>query len=80
MKKEEIIAELIRITLRLGIKIIEDRLLIKGGYCRVLTDKYLIIDRDISPNDKIELLISALKKNNLNNIYLTPKIRELCTE
>ncbi len=80
MKKEEIIAELIRIALRLGIKIIEDRLLIKGGYCRVLTDKYLIIDRDISPNDKIELLISALKKNNLNNIYLTPKIRELCTE
>jgi len=80
MKKEEIIAELIRITLRLGIKIIEDRLLIKGGYCRVFTDKYLIIDRDISPNDKIELFISALKKNNLNNIYLTPKIRELCTE
>ena len=80
MKREEIIAELVRIVQLLGIKMIEDRLLIKGGYCRVFTDKYLIMDKHISLNDKIGLLTSALKRNNLNNIYLTPKIRELCTE
>lgn len=79
MKKEEIIAELVRIAERLGIKIIEDRLLSRGGYCRVFTVKYLIMDKRISLNDKIELLLSALKKNNLDDIYLTPNIRELCT-
>lgn len=80
MKKEEIIAELIRIAGRLDIKIIEDRLLRKGGYCRVLTNKYLVMDKKISDNDKIELLTNALKRNNLDDIYITPKIRELCNE
>jgi len=80
MKKEEIIAELIRIVGRLDIKIIEDRLLRKGGYCRVFTNKYLVMDKKISDNDKIELLTNALKRNNLDDIYITPKIRELCNE
>jgi len=79
MKKEEIIVELVRIAERLGIKIIEDKLLRKGGHCRVFTIKYIIMDKRISTNDKIELLVSALKSQNLDDIYLTPKIRELCT-
>jgi hypothetical protein len=80
MKKEEIIAELFGLADRLGIKVIEDKLLKKGGYCRVFELKYLILDKRISIEDKIELLISALKRHNLNDIYLTPKVRELCSE
>lgn len=79
MKREEIIAELLRIAEKLNIKIIEDRLLKRGGYCRVLMNKYLIMDRDINNKEKMELLIDALKNNNLEDIYITPKIRELCS-
>jgi hypothetical protein len=80
MKKKEILAELTQIACKIGIKIIEDRLLKKGGYCRVFKNKYVIMDKRISEEDKLNILIKALQKNNLENIYLTPKIRELCTE
>jgi len=39
-----------------------------------------IIEKRISEEDKLKILIRALKRNDLENIYLTPKIRELCTE
>ncbi|MEA1912322.1 MAG: hypothetical protein U9N06_00595 [candidate division WOR-3 bacterium] len=80
MKRKEIISELIRIAERLEIKIIEDRLLKKGGYCRVFMNKYLIMDKKILEKDKMDLLIEALKRNNLDEIYITPRIRELCNE
>ncbi len=80
MKRKEIISELIGIAERLGIKIIEDRLLKKGGYCRVFMNKYLIMDKKTSEKDKMDLLIKALKRNNLDEIYITPRIRELCNE
>lgn len=80
MKKREILAELTRVACRIGIKIIEDKLLKKGGYCRVFKNKYIIMDKRISEEDKMQILIRALKRNNLENVYLTPKIRELCTE
>jgi hypothetical protein len=80
MKRKEILAELTQIACKIGIKIIEDKLLQKGDYCRVLENKYVIMDKRISEEDKMAILIKALKRNNLENIYLTPKIRELCTE
>ena len=80
MKKKEILSELTRIAGKIGIKIIEDRLLKKGGYCRVFENKYVIMDKRISEEDKLNILIKALQKNNLENLYLTPKIRELCSE
>ncbi|MCK4421428.1 hypothetical protein KAW18_16240 [candidate division WOR-3 bacterium] len=80
MKEKDIIVELVRIVENIGIKIIEDRLLRKGDYCRVFSNRYLIMDRQITNKDKIELLATALKKNDIENIYLTPKIREICTE
>jgi hypothetical protein len=80
MKKREILVELTRIACKIGIKIIEDKLLKKGGYCRVFKNKYIIMDKRISEEDKLNILIKALRRNNLENIYLTPKIRELCTE
>ncbi len=80
MKRREILAELTRIACKIGIKIIEDKLLKKGGYCRVFKTKYIIMDKRISEEDKLKILITALKRNDLENIYLTPKIRELCTE
>jgi hypothetical protein len=39
-----------------------------------------IIEDRISEEDKMNILIKALKRNNLENVYLTPKIRELCSE
>jgi hypothetical protein len=80
MKKREILAELTRIACKIGIKIIEDKLLKKGGYCRVFKNKYIIMDKRISEEDKLNILIKALRKNDLENVYLTPKIRELCSE
>jgi len=80
MKRKEILSELTRIACKIGIKIIEDKLLKKGGYCRVFKNKYIIMDKRISEEDKLNILIKALRKNDLENIYLTPKIRELCSE
>jgi hypothetical protein len=80
MKKREILAELTQVACKIGIKIIEDKLLKKGGYCRVFKDKYIIMDKRISEEDKLDILIKALKRNDLDNVYLAPKIRELCTE
>jgi hypothetical protein len=38
------------------------------------------MDKRISEEDKMNILIKALKRNDLENVYLTPKIRELCSE
>lgn len=80
MKRREILAELTQVACKIGIKIIEDKLLKKGGYCRVFKDKYIIMDKRISEEDKLDILIKALKRNDLDNVYLAPKIRELCTD
>lgn len=80
MKRKEILTELINIAEKIGIKIIEDKLLNKGGYCRVFQDRYIILDKRISDEEKIEILASAMKKNDLDNIYMAPKIREICSD
>ena len=80
MKRREILAELTQVACKIGIKIIEDKLLKKGGYCRVFKDKYIIMDKRISEEDKLDILIKALKRNDLDNVYLAPKIRDLCTD
>ncbi len=70
------------LAVRLGIKILYETLTVNGsfrigGYCRIRGEDYLIINRKATVKEKIHLLIDALKRRDLNGIYLMPSLRQI---
>ncbi|MCD6569730.1 MAG: hypothetical protein J7L53_03405 [Deltaproteobacteria bacterium] len=76
-KSRELCHTLIDTAQRLGIEVIEDKIDRKGGVCRV-DDKIMVI-YDISTlwTDRVKLILKALGWMKLDDVYLSPKIRQL---
>ena len=69
------------IAAELSIDIITDSLfdpeiIVKSGYCKVKGKNTIIIDSLLSSQEQSEVIIQALKKFNLESVYLPPWIRE----
>jgi len=69
---------------RLGIpiryEIIKDELTGPGGLCRVDGKFILIIDSTAIAKEKIEIMTEALRRFDLDDIYVKPALRELLEE
>ena len=70
-----------KIATELSIDIIPDNLfdpeiMIKSGHCKVKGKDTIIIDNLLSSQEQSEVIIQALKKFNIESIYLPPWIRE----
>jgi len=69
---------------KLGIPIryekIEDELTGTGGLCRVEGNFILIIHSKADVKEKIQIMIEALRRFDLNNIYVRPALRALLEE
>jgi len=69
---------------RLGIpiryEIIKDELTGPGGLCRVDGEFILLIDTKATAKEKIEIMTEALRRFDLDGIYIKPALRELLEE
>lgn len=76
-KSRELCHTLIDTAGRLGIELIEDKINRKGGVCRVDGRIVVIYDIHTPWASRAELILEALGLMKLDNVYLSPKIRQL---
>lgn len=77
---EEIIQDLRSIASQLGATIRFEKGDFKGGYCLLKESKVVVINKNANLQRKAMILSAALKELGVDEIYLTPKLRELIEE
>lgn len=77
-----LLEELKAVAEKLGLKVREERLLrevgyrVRSGSCRVRDQNVLFLDRGLPASTQIDILIEELAERELDEIYLSPAVRE----
>jgi hypothetical protein len=77
MKAKKLLQELEVVAEKLGIQTIYDTFDGKGGGCRVIQNRYIVINRRLSEGVQADLFLRALAEMPIDEIYIKPDIREL---
>jgi len=77
---EEILQELKLLSGQLGAEVRFEKGDFKGGYCLLKESKVIVINKMANLQRKVMILSMALKELGIDQIYLTPKIREIIEE
>ncbi|MBN2571792.1 MAG: hypothetical protein JXA68_06660 [Ignavibacteriales bacterium] len=77
---EQILQDLKFIANEMGAKVRFEKGDFVGGYCLLKKDKIIIINKFSNLQRKVVVLASALKELGVEDIYLSPKIREVINE
>jgi len=78
-----LVDELAEAAKRIGLEVRRERILrevgyrARGGACRLREKDLIILDRDMPPDDQIEVLAEALRERNLEEVYLSPAARRI---
>ena len=75
--KKDTLKELEELALKAGIKVRYEKTEARGGMCTFQGSSLIIIDRKASDDYKIAVLAENIKKMDLVDIYISPKMREL---
>ena len=75
--KKDILKELEELALKAGIKVRYEKTEARGGMCTFQGNPLIIIDRKASYDYKIAVLAENIKKKGLQDIYISPKMREV---
>jgi hypothetical protein len=66
---------------KLGIQVIHEKLsLSTGGLCRLHDEYLLFVEKNLSEDEQVQVLVSALSRFPLDEIQMLPAIRDLLTE
>jgi len=77
---ENILLDLKSLADQIGITVRFERGDFNGGYCLVKENKIIVINKLSTLQRKIVILSKALKEIGINEIFITPKLRELIDE
>lgn len=77
---EDLIEELKALAVQLGATVRFEKGDFKGGYCIVKDRKQIIINKTANTQRKAIILASALKELGIEQMYLSPKLREVIDE
>jgi hypothetical protein len=77
---EEIVEDLKSIAAQLGAEVRFEKGNFKGGYCILKDSKVVVINKMTNLQRKVIVLSMALKELGVDNIYLTPRMREIIEE
>ena len=77
---EEILQELRSVADQLGASVRFEKGDFKGGYCIIHDKKVIVINKMTNPQRKVMILSTALKELGVDEIYLTPRVREVIEE
>lgn len=74
---EQIIEELKDLAEQLGANVRFEKGDFKGGYCILKDSKIIVINKKASTQRKAIILATALRELGIEQIFLTPRIREI---
>ncbi|HEX2962057.1 MAG: hypothetical protein HF300_18345 [Ignavibacteria bacterium] len=77
---EEILKDLKALAGELGATVRFEKGDFKGGYCLLKESKVIVINRMANQQRKAMILSAALKELGIDQIYLTPRLREVIDE
>jgi hypothetical protein len=77
---EEIIQDLKALASQLGAEVRFEKGDFKGGYCLLKESKVIVINKMANLQRKAMILSMALKELGVDDIYLTPRMREIIDE
>lgn len=77
---EDILVDLKALAAQLGAEIRFEKGDFKGGYCLLKDSKVIVINKMANLQKKVMILSMALKELGIDDIYLTPKLREFIDE
>lgn len=75
--KKSLLTELEELAGKAGIKIRYEKTEARGGMCTFQGSPLIIIDRKAADDYKIAVIAENIKKMDLTDIYISPKIREV---
>lgn len=82
-KVEAVLEELKQLAGRIGLRVREEKLLrevgyqVRSGACRFRDEDLLLIDRELPPAVRLEILLEQLSKRDLGAVYVSPELRRL---
>ena len=74
-ENDALFEELCEVFKKLGMEIRFEAGYFAGGICLLLDQKILFINKNYAIEQNIEMLLEQLKTVNLENIYLSPRLR-----
>jgi hypothetical protein len=77
---EEFIQDLKVLAVQLGAEVRFEKGDFKGGYCLLKESKIIVINKMANLQRKAMILSMALKELGIDEIFLTPRLRELIDE
>jgi len=77
---ENLLQDLRSVAGQLGVTVRFEKGDFKGGYCLVKENKIIVLNKLATLQRKVITLAVALKELGIDEIYLSPKIRELIEE
>ena len=77
---EEFIKDLKVLAVQLGAEVRFEKGDFKGGYCLLKESKVIVINKMANLQRKAMILSMALKELGIDEIFLTPRLRELINE
>ncbi len=77
---EEIVEELKAVAAQLGAEVRFEKGDFKGGYCILNDSKVIVINKMTNLQRKVIVLSMALKELGVDQIYITPRLRDIIDE
>jgi len=77
---ENVLLDLKSLADQMGVKVRYERGDFNGGYCLLKENKIIVINKLSTLQRKVVTLSQALKEIGIDDVYLTPKLRELIDE
>ena len=75
--KKDLLSELEQLAQKAGIKVRYEKAEARGGMCTFQGNPLIIIDRKAADDYKIAVIAENIKKMDLTDIYISPKMREV---
>jgi hypothetical protein len=82
-KIEATLEELRDLATRLGYQVREEKLhrevgyRVRSGACRVRERNLILIDRELAPAARVEVLVDELSRRELGDVFVSPEVRRL---
>ena len=81
MRSTRLLMELEGLAEKMGIQVIHEKLSqSRGGLCRLHDEYLLFVEKNLSEDEQVQLLVSALSRFPLDDIHMLPAIRDLLIE
>jgi hypothetical protein len=82
-RDEALCEELKEVARRLGVQVREEVLLrevgyrVRSGACRVRGSEVIFLDRNLTPAERLQVLLDELGDRDVETVYLSPALRRL---